>query len=178
MLLGVAVVVAVFAVGALAFASSRQVAFEGDPHHVSAGRLRDELKQGGVRVRYLKPVHEPVPSVVGVASVAPARGIGFEYQVFPSSDETTVAQLGKLKEADFGWPKAKPGVVFEPVVRGVLGNIAYAIYERHFLTEKGTRKEAMRLQLATQRVLRTLDDALFESFPDRDPYANALSPTP
>jgi hypothetical protein len=113
------------------------------------------LKQGGVRVRYVKPVHEPVPAVVGVASVAPARGIGFEYQVFPSSDETTVAQLGKLKEADFGWPKAKPGVVFEPVVRGVLGNIAYAIYERHFLAEKGTRKEAMRLQLATQRVLRS-----------------------
>jgi hypothetical protein len=174
MLLGVAVVVAVFAVGALAFASSRQVAFEGDPHHVSAGRLRDELKQGGVRVRYVKPV----PAVVGVASVAPARGIGFEYQVFPSSDETTVAQVGKLKEADFGWPKAKPGVVFEPVVRGVLGNVAYAIYERHFLAEKGTRKEAMRLQLATQRVLKTLDDALFESFPDRDPYANALPPTP
>lgn len=175
--LGLAVLVGALAVVALAFARSGKVASEADPHHVPANRLRTELNRGGIQIRYVKPAHEPVPAVVGVASLAPAKGVGFEYQVFPDSDEATVAHLGKLKETDFGWPKAKLGVVFEPVVRGVLGNVAYAIYERHFLAAQGTRKEAMRIQLATQRVLRTLDDALFESFPKGDPYANALSST-
>jgi hypothetical protein len=106
--------------------------------------------------------------------------IGFEYQVFPSGDQATVTYLGRLQTSDFGWPKPRLGIVLEPKVRGVVGNVAFAEYEwrnqrddRHY-----TRKAALRSQLALQHMHRALDDALFNSFPSKDPYANALSATP
>jgi len=176
---GVVAVAIVIAVGAVAIASNQRVASGGDRYRVSARRLRSELAKTGLDVRYVHPRHEPTSAVVGVARSLPANPFGFEYQLYRSSDEASVSALGKLKAGAFGWPKPHLGVIFEPVVRGVLGNVAYAIYERSFLREKeGSRAKAWEVQLTVQRTQRELDDALFNTFPPRDPYANALSNNP
>jgi hypothetical protein len=161
-----------------ALAGSARVATAGDRHVVTAERLRSELRKANIEIRYTHPMSEPTAAVVGAARAAPAGAIGFEYQLFSSSALATIRYAGKLRPKDFGWPRSKLGVVFEPIVRGVLGNVAYAIYERHFLRQEGTREEATEVQLSVQRTVRAMDDALFKSFPPRDPYANALSTGP
>jgi hypothetical protein len=157
------------------------VASGGDPNVVTTTQLKEGLAKIGAKIRYVD-AREPVPALVGLASKEPTVPIGFEYQVFPSSDQATVAHLGKLSAQTFGWRKPTSGIIFEPLVRGVLGNVAYAVYEdnehdRHRRPHE-TAAEAHRFQLAAQAIRRGLDDALFDAFPADDPYANALSPTP
>ena len=132
-------VVAIAATGALALASSQQVASGGDSYRVTPQRLRSELTKTGIELTFLHPPSEPTTAVVGVVGSAPGERIGFEYQLYQSSEEATVEGLGKLPPATFGWPKPSLGEAFEPIVRGVLGNVAYAIYE--FWGGEGTSHE-------------------------------------
>jgi hypothetical protein len=173
------VVVAITATAALALADSQQVASGGDSYSVTAQRLRSELTNTGIELTFLHPPHEPTTAVVGVAGSAPGERIGFEYQLYGSSDEATVENLGKLPPNVFGWRKPGHNQIFEPIVRGVLGNVAYAIYELGFIERpKDPRLEALERHWNPQRTLRALDNALFESFPPGDPYANPLSANP
>lgn len=164
---------------AMAVARSDRVASGGDPYKVSSQRLRRELALTGVKIRYLYPRSEPAHAVVGIARQGPAV-IGFEFQLFPSSDEATVFDLGKLRAVDFGWPRQYRGVLLEHRTRGVLANVAFEEYEKLVLEshDRSSHNAAMADQLAAQRVHRALDNALFNSFPARDPYARALSATP
>jgi hypothetical protein len=172
-------VLAVAATGALAVASSQQVASGGDSYSITAQRLRSKLTNTGIELTFLHPPNEPTTAVVGVAGSAPGEQIGFEYQLYPSSDEAKVANLGKLPPRVFGWRKPSHNQIFEPIVRGVLGNVAYAIYELWSIERrKAPRLEALERHWNPQRTLRALDNALFESFPSGDPYANPLSATP
>lgn len=167
------------AVAAAALAGGDRVATGGDPYRVKAERLRSELAKTGLRIRYIHPHGEPTRTVAGVAEFGWAGPIGFEFQLYPSSDQATVRGVGKLRLADFGGP-AK--IIFEPkVIRGVLGNVAFAEYEIPDPGEEESapsRKIGLHRQLQVQRLNRSLDDALFNSFPAADPYANALSTTP
>jgi hypothetical protein len=172
-------ILAVAATGALALASSQQVASGGDTYSVTAPRLRSELTKTGIELTFLHPPNEPTTAVVGAAGSAPGERIGFEYQLYGGSGEATVENLGKLPPNVFGWHKPGPNEIFEPIVRGVLGNVAYAIYELGFIErQKSPRLEALERHWNPQRTLRALDNALFTSFPSRDPYANPLSVTP
>jgi hypothetical protein len=56
-----------------------------------------------------------------------------------------------------------------PVIRGVLGNVAYALY--YF----GVREAPPD---ATREVVRRLDAALFDAFPATDAEAHAILPRP
>jgi hypothetical protein len=177
-----AVAVAVLVVAVASGGGKPDVATGGDPNTVSTAQLEAGLAKIGVKIQYVD-ASEPVPAVVGLASVSPASPVGFEYQVFPSSDQATVADLGKLPPHTFGWKKPRASFYYEPTIRGVLGNVAYAIYEDP--EEVDVEPSAKMLsagvrgyQLAAQKVSRGLDDALFDAFPANDPYVNALSPTP
>jgi hypothetical protein len=163
-----------------AMGGSQKVATGTDPYHVTEKRLRAELEKAGVPLRYVHPRNERVPTVSGAVKGNSSHRIGFEYQIFPSGDQATVAYLGRLRTSDFGWPKERLGITLEPKVRGVLGNVAFAEYEwlSHWDHRHYTHKAALRSQLVLQHISRALDDALFNSFPPEDPYANALSTTP
>jgi hypothetical protein len=172
-------VVAIAVTAALAVASSQQVASGGDSYSITAQRLRSELTNTGIELTFLHPPNEPTAAVVGVAGSAPGERIGFEYQLYRSSEEATVENLGKLPPNVFGWRKPGHNQIFEPIVRGVLGNVAYAIYELEFIERrKAPRLEVLERHWNPERTLRGLDNALFGSFPPGDPYANPLSATP
>ena len=145
----------------------------GDPYLVSAERLRSELAGSGAKIRFVAPRGGSIPSVVGVARDGGAV-IGFEFQLYPSSDAATVAAAGELRAARFGWPHRYRGFRLKVEVRGVLGNVVYAEYERGAVERDSTVREVRRRQLAHQRIMRALDDALFASFPADDPFAVAL----
>jgi hypothetical protein len=110
--------------------------------------------------------------------MAGAEPIGFEFRLYPSSDQATVRGLGKMRSTDFGWPKEHRGFIYEPQVRGVLANVAFAEYEWFDLHTHRSRVAALKSQRAEQRLMRALDDALFGSFPRKDPYVHAVLPTP
>jgi hypothetical protein len=155
-------------------ADYQQVATGADPHRVTAQSLRDELQRTGLAVRFTDPKGLPVPSVTGVARHGSAV-VGFEFQLFPSSDVATVRQVGLLDAEDFGWPRRDRSFFLDRWVRGVIANVAFAEYEQNVIEgPQQTFAEAHEAQLAEQRVQRALDDALFHSFPEDDPYAHAL----
>ncbi len=154
-----------------------RVASGGDPYRVSAAHLRHELTTSGIEIRFTHPRGEPVPAVTGVGSSGRAS-IGFEFQLYPSSDQASVRDLGRLRAPDFGWRRPHGLLAFEGWIRGVLGNVAYAQYEESLLESHETQSAFLRKEAAEMRVLRALDNALFRSFPARDPYAQALSPKP
>ncbi|HEX4463960.1 MAG TPA: hypothetical protein VH042_04890 [Solirubrobacterales bacterium] len=144
---------------------------------MTSSRLRDELAAKGIEARFVQ-APGPVPAVAGVAKMGNAEPVGFEFRLYADSDQATVRGLGRMHSTDFGWPKEQLGVIYQPRVRGVLGNVAFAEYEWHKLNTHGGRAAALRSQLAKQRLLRALDDALFGSFPTKDPYAHAVLPEP
>ncbi len=160
-----------------AVAGSHRVATGGDPHSVSAQRLKSELAGTGLAIHYLQPAGEPVPSVTGVAHDGKAL-LGFEFQLYPSSDEATVSDVGKLRAKDLGWPRKYDGFLLHRLVRGVLGNVAFAEYKQGVIESHYTVAEAHEVQLAHQHIVRALDNALFGSFPSNDPYAHALLAAP
>ena len=165
---------------ATAFASGggTQVAFEGDPFVVTPTQLKSGLSKAGLKVRYVKGAAGPATEVAGVAHLQDHL-IGFEFQLFPASDEATVRYVGRLQAPDFGWPKnIYHGMKFKTWVRGVLGNVAFAEYERSPLRKHFTPAEARRSQLTYQSLRRRVDDALFRSFPENDPYVHATAVKP
>jgi hypothetical protein len=162
---------------AVALALDGRVASGGDPYRVTAGRLRDELAAKGVEARFVS-APGTVPALAGVAKLGDAEPVGFEFRLYPGSDEATVAGLGRMRSTDFGWPREQLGFIYEPRIRGVLGNVAFAEYEWFDLHTHLSRAAALRSQLAEQRLLRALDDALFGSFPAGDPYAHAQLAAP
>ncbi|HZO05581.1 MAG TPA: hypothetical protein VFB52_04280 [Solirubrobacterales bacterium] len=145
----------------------------GDPYLVSAERLRSELAGSGAKIRFAASRGGAIPSVVGVARDGGAV-IGFEFQLYPSSDVATVAAAGELRAARFGWPRRYRGFLLKVEVRGVLGNVVYTEYERGAVESHSTVREVNRRQRARQRIMRALDDALFASYPEDDPFAVAL----
>lgn len=175
-MLAVAVIV-VGVLAAVAMAVDGRVASGGDPYRVTAGRLRGELAAMGIKARFVH-ARGPVPALAGVADMGGAEPVGFEFRLYPSSDQTTVRDLGTMRSTDFGWPKEQLGFIYEPRIRGVLGNVAFAEYEWFDLNTHRSRAAALRSQLAEQRLLRALDDALFGSFPAKDLYAHAVLPEP
>ena len=158
-------------------AAAEKVAVGGDPYVVSEQRLKDELIATGVAIQFHTVEFGEVPSVVGVASDGGAA-IGFEFQIYPSSDEATAWDLGELPAAAFGWPPKYKDFLLQVEVRGVLGNVAFAEYERGAVESASTAKEVNERQRSEQRVVRALDDALFGSFPPADPYVHALANEP
>lgn len=169
------VVIAVGVLAALALAVDGRVASGGDPHRVTASRLRAELAAKGIEARFVQ-APGPVLALAGVAHMGEAEPVGFEFRLYPSSDQATARGLGKMRSTDFGWPKEQLGFIYESRVRGVLGNVAFAEYEWFDLDTHRSRSAALKSQLAEQRLLRALDDALFGSFPTNDPYAHAMLP--
>lgn len=140
----------------------------GSVDRVSTKQLRSELEQAKVSIQ---PGSDTSASTVsGVASQGRAA-IGFEFRVYPSSDEATVRGLGNLSLGDLGYPSPN-GVTVKKVIRGVLGNVAYAQYrvERDWKTERAYLEE----NESRREVIRELDDALFRSFPPDNPYAQPL----
>ncbi|HZO05580.1 MAG TPA: hypothetical protein VFB52_04275 [Solirubrobacterales bacterium] len=170
-----AVVACLFVVGSVA--AAEKVAIEGDPHVVSEQSLKDELMKTGVAIQFHTVESGEVPSVVGVARDGGAV-VGFEFQLYPSSDEATAWDLGELPAAAFGWPPKYKDFLLKVEVRGVLGNVAFAEYERGVLESQSTVKEVNERQRSKQRVARALDDALFGLFPSSDPYVHALATVP
>jgi hypothetical protein len=170
-------VVLVSLLAAFALGADGRVASGGDPYLVTAGRLRDELAAKGIEARFVR-APGTVPALAGVATMAGAEPVGFEFRLYSSSDQATVRGLGRMRSTDFGWPEEHRGVIYEPQVRGVLGNVAFAEYEWFNLHTHRNRAAALKAQLAEQRLMRALDDALFGSFPGQDPYAHAVLPAP
>ncbi len=152
------------------------VAAHGDPHTITEQRLMHELAASGLRVRYIES-HRAVSAVAGVARAGTAK-LGFEFQLFPRSDEATVGGVGRLRPADFGWPKAGGLFGFERQIRGVLANVAYAQYEEFPVEGHETRNAYLRKEADRRRIVRGLDDALFASLPSRDPYAHSIRISP
>jgi hypothetical protein len=152
----------------VATGESPRVASDGDPHRVTVRHLREALANSGLTIR---PARTPSPSastITGVASVDDVK-IGFEFQIFSSSDVATIRRLGRLRPTDFGWPPARFDPLYRTWIRGVLGNVAYAQYEVE-------TDQQLLAERARRRVIRELDDVLFGLFPSGDPYANALIP--
>jgi hypothetical protein len=170
-------IILVCLLAAFALGADGRVASGGDLYLVTAGRLREELAAKGVEARFVR-APGTVPALAGVARMAEAEPVGFEFRLYPSSDQATVRGLGKMASTKFGWPEEHRGVIYEPQVRGVLGNVAFAEYEWFDLDTHRSRAGALKSQLAEQRLLRALDDALFGSFPRQDPYVHAVLPTP
>jgi hypothetical protein len=161
---------------AIALASGHRVASGGDPFHLTAERLKGRLAVSGIDITY---VDENKRRLEGVARYGRGGPIGFEFRLFNSSDVATIKGIGRLRPSDFGWSKPHLGVTFEVTDRGVLGNVGFAEYELRYLEGRGlSRREIVEAQLAKQRILRGLDDALFSAFPSDDPYVSALSATP
>ncbi len=176
---GVVVSVMIFLLAVTAASGGyRKVATNSDPHCLTAQSLRLHLERSGLAIRFIRHVDEPVPSIVGVARRG-SEVLGFEFQLFPSSDEATVSRVGRLEAADFSWPPRFHGFLLGRWVRGVIANVAFAEYERNVV--EGPRQsvgEAHRAQLDEQELQRAVDDALFSSFPARDPFAHAVSGRP
>jgi hypothetical protein len=82
----------------------------------------------GIEIRFIQPTHEPVRTVAGVGGSG-RSSIAFEFQLFPTSEQAKVEDLGNLKPREFGWSAAPLFVDWEPRIRGVLANVAYAEYE-------------------------------------------------
>lgn len=162
---------------AFAMAGDQRVATGGDPYRVTASKLRDELVARGVEARFV-PAPGGVETLAGVAKMPGAEPAGFEFRLYPSSDQATVRGLGRMRSTDFGWPREQLHFVFESRIRGVLGNVAFAEYEWFDLNTHRSRVAAIESQLAEQRLLRAIDDALFASYPASDPYVHALSSSP
>lgn len=155
-----------------------QVATSGDPYAVTPKRLKRELREDGIDVRFIhtkRVAH--AKSVAGVGSLGRA-GIGFEFQLYPSSDQASVRRLGQLSRRRFGRIGQRPISGIDVKLRGVLANVAYAQYQPYWEGNSESRRAFLRFDAQYRRVLRALDDALFASFPRDDPYAHALSAVP
>jgi hypothetical protein len=167
----VSAAVVLLATGGLALSATgdtTRVSSGGDPHHVTLRELRDRLERSGVAIR---PARHPAPSrstIAGVASAGRAM-IGFEFQVFSSSDVATIRGLGRLRPPDFGWPPTRFDPLYRTWIRGVLSNVAYAQYEIETDRQLGAEP-------ARRRIIRALDDALIGAFPADDPYVHAMAP--
>lgn len=166
-------VIVMAALVAVAVGDTHRSASDGDPYRVTPLRLIRELdKAQGVDVRFTKPSGEPVRTIAGVGSSG-GVAIAFEFQLYPTSDEATVEQLGRLKPRDFGWTGGR-WVEWEPRLRGVLANVAYAQYERRhiYVENHETVSEYLHDDASRRRVQRALDDALFDVFPASDSFAH------
>lgn len=163
-------------VAAMAIAGGGQrVATGVDTYRVTGKHLRKSLRKSSINIHFIQQENEPLPTVSGIGTSGEAE-LGFEFQIYPSSREATIAALGTLRPRDFGWSVIGSRERWLRRIRGVLANVAYAQYEVEVERPRETARAYLRREAAHRRVLRALDDALFASFPVDDPYAYALVP--
>jgi hypothetical protein len=146
---------------------------------IRASELRASLARSGLRIEprrgHPRKAHTEV--VGGIAHGAHGARVEFEFVVVRGRRAHT-DELGTLDipfRSD-GLNRNRPlsirtrsGTLVSPVIRGVLGNVAYATY--YF----GIREAP---PTATEDVVRRLDAALFDTFPATDPEAHAIRRTP
>jgi hypothetical protein len=145
-----------------------------DPYVLTAGKLRRHLSQTGIHIRF---VPAPKGTLRGVASVGP-EFIGFEYELFPSARMATTHGLRRVKARDFGWSERPQGASERVRIRGVLSNVAFAEYEKLPPPSHRPRRSHFPDLRDEQTLLRTLDNALFSSFPPDDAYVHPLLNSP
>lgn len=146
---------------------------------ITAAQLRASLARSGLQVDPRRSRrHKPDTEVVGgVAHGEHGARVEFEF-VVANGRRAGTDELGTLDipfRSD-GVNRNQPlgvhtpsGDLVTPDVRGVLGNVAYAVY--YF----GIREAP---PAATQDIVRRLDDALFQTFPPTDAEAHAIRRSP
>jgi hypothetical protein len=108
------------------------------------------------------------PGVLGVLAGTATAGqsrVGFEFALTRAraAETTALVTVALPERADpFAIEKKHP-TRLDPVVRGILGNIAYA----NFFSPNGGGA-------ADMAIVKKLDDALFGAFPPDDPLAHSL----
>jgi hypothetical protein len=146
---------------------------------ITATQLRQSLARSGLQIthRVGRPRESAVDVVGGIARGAHGARVEFEFVVAKGRRAST-RQLGTLdiRIRRLGPNQNRPeavrlrsGTLVTPVIRGVLGNVAYALY--YF----GVREAPPE---ATFDVVRRLDRALFDAFPPTDPEAHAILERP
>lgn len=166
---------------ACAMALSTQTGCGSEQHvpTITASKLRASLARSGLRIdtRRGHPRRPRTEVVGGIAHGAHGARVEFEFVVADGRRAGT-DELGTLDipfRSD-GRHRNRPlsirtrsGTLVSPVIRGVLGNVAYATY--YF----GLREAP---PAATEDVVRRLDAALFDTFPATDAEAHAIRRTP
>jgi hypothetical protein len=149
------------------------------PTSITAGALSRSLALSGLEITPVKgrPRNGSSEVVGGIAYGTQGARVEFEFAVAANGQAST-RQLGGL-----GIPirrsgpnqnrpdrvRVRSGERVTPVIRGVVGNVAYALY--YF----GIREAPPD---ATREVVRRLDAALFDAFPARDAEAHAVMQDP
>jgi hypothetical protein len=146
---------------------------------ITADQLRESLTRSGVRIdpRRGHPRKSDSEVIGGIAHGEHGARVEFEF-VVTAGRRARTDELGTLDipfRSD-GVNRNRPlrvrtatGDLVTPVIRGVLGNVAYATY--YF----GIREAP---PAATDDVVRRLDRALFNTFPPTDAEAHAIRRTP
>jgi hypothetical protein len=146
---------------------------------ITASKLRASLEHSGLRIdaRRGHPRKADAEVVGGIAHGAHGSRVEFEF-VVATGRRAGTDELGTLDipfRSD-GLNRNRPlsirtrsGTLVSPVIRGVLGNVAYATY--YF----GIREAP---PAATDDVVRRLDAALFDTFPATDAEAHPILLTP
>jgi hypothetical protein len=146
---------------------------------ITAGALERSLMRSGLQItpRAGHPHAGSSEVIAGIAHGASGARVEFEFAVSKSRRASTT-QLGTV-----GIPirrsgpnqnrpetvRLRSGTLVTPVIRGVLGNVAYALY--YF----GVREAPPD---ATRDVVRRVDTALFDAFPATDAEAHAILSRP
>jgi hypothetical protein len=146
---------------------------------ITAGALERSLERSGLQItpRSGRPRTGLSEVIAGIAHGARGARVEFEFAVSkdPRASTTQLGTVGiPIKRS--GPNQNRPdsvrlgsGILVTPVIRGVLGNVAYALY--YF----GVREAPPD---ATRDVVRRLDTALFDAFPATDTEAHAILPRP
>lgn len=175
---GTAVLALTLAVAAVSAGDG--VSTGGDPHVVTKHELRAALARSGLALRFgASDSRTRADRVQGFARRGDVR-LGFEFQLFRNGDQTTIRSLARLGLDEFGLAHVRPRLDTYPMVRGVVGNVAYATYEidpENWPVDRSDRYY-LRYERDALHIGRTLDDALFGLFPANDPSVHALSPDP
>jgi hypothetical protein len=128
-------------------------------HVVTVEELRRSLDHSGLTVRYLRA---PAGVVAGWASGDGDGRVGFEFVVAKKRPATTDLLGHAPLPLNDGQPTAADtDHEIDPLVRGIISNVAYASYFFGRFPDSD----------ANSRISRALDDALFGLFPRGDPAA-------
>jgi len=146
---------------------------------ISARHLRASLARSGLNIAFIRARPSPGARnvVAGVATGSTGARVEFEF-VLAAGRRGSTHQLGTLgialprdglNENHTETARLPSGQRVAPVVRGVVGNVAYSLY--FFVPSRAPRA-------ATEDVVRRLDAALFDAFPADDAEAHPIRTTP